>query len=186
MNNIKNTRGFTLVELLAVIVVLAIVMVIAVNAIMPQMAEARKNVFAIEVNGAIESAQTYFTNNNLKGKGDTLPVSSTVVKCVTIKTLYEEGVSELNPQKYIGRVVVKLASEGSKNYVYAATLQNGSLMAINQGFEGTYNKDVIGDVIKDYSKEEFDKVYAKPTGGDENADECTGATFPSKAGDTTR
>lgn len=178
MNNIKNTRGFTLVELLAVIVVLAIVMVIAVNAIMPQMSEARKNVFAIEVNGAIESAQTYFTNNNLKGGGDTLPVSSGIVKCVTIETLYTEGVSELNPKNYSGRVVVK--KEGN-NYIYAATLQNGSLMAINRGIssDGKYNADVTGADIYDYNATEFAKVYP-------GTDQCTGATFPNAPGNATK
>ena len=37
MKNINNNHGFTLVELLAVIVVLAIVMLVAVQSVLPQM-----------------------------------------------------------------------------------------------------------------------------------------------------
>lgn len=50
----KNSKkGFTLVELLAVIVVLAIIMIIAVPSVLNSMATAKKNSFVIEARKAI-------------------------------------------------------------------------------------------------------------------------------------
>ena len=60
---INSRRGFTLVELLAVIVVLAIVMLIALQAVLPAMDSARRQTFAIEANGAIDAANTYFMSS---------------------------------------------------------------------------------------------------------------------------
>ena len=54
----KNVSGFTLIELLAVIVVLAIVILMASMAIIPRMNEARKQVFAMEANEAINAASS--------------------------------------------------------------------------------------------------------------------------------
>ena len=56
----KNASGFTLIELLAVIVVLAIVILMASMAIIPRMNEARKQVFSMESNEAINAASSYW------------------------------------------------------------------------------------------------------------------------------
>lgn len=154
MNNIKNTRGFTLVELLAVIVVLAIVMVIAVNAIMPQMAEARKNIFAIEANGAIESAQTYFTNNSLKGQKPVLPAKEGKV-CVDVEDLYDAGVSELNPNNFKGKVIAEKVKD-SNNYQYTVYLQKTSdnLKVVGKGI----GSDIEGDDVDDGTLSETEET----------------------------
>ena len=54
----KNQKGFTLVELLAVIVILAVIILIAINAVLPQMEKARKNSFADEVLSYAKAAET--------------------------------------------------------------------------------------------------------------------------------
>ena len=93
MKQIKNEHGFTLIELLAVIVVLAIVMLIAATAVLPRMAEARRQVFAIEANNIIETAQTYFMNNSLTGTGGQgLPNDPSKVRFIIITKLIEDGV----------------------------------------------------------------------------------------------
>ena len=57
--NYKNKSGFTLVELLAVIVILAVVILIAVTAVIPRMNKAKKNALVDEalvyLNAAKES-----------------------------------------------------------------------------------------------------------------------------------
>lgn len=170
----NNTHGFTLVELLAVIVVLAIVMVIAVSAVLPQMQEARQNVFAIEANGAIDSTQTFLMNNYLSNKtgAKTLPLGSNVV-CVTIDELIEAGVSDLDPDEYSGRVLVK---KSGNIYIYAVSLTNGSLMVINQGFSdtGDSNKSVVGEDVVDLDSTKFDSLKTCPTD--------TAVTFPTTTG----
>lgn len=169
-DNIKNTRGFTLVELLAVIVVLAIVMLAAVQAVIPRMNEARRQVFAIEANGIIDSAQTYFMNNSLMGNNtNSLPVAEGAIKCVTVATLIDNGYSDLS-KSYSGRVAVK---KSGNLYIYVASLQNGQLMVMNRGVEDTmkYNKDITSADVTDYNS----GTFASHTS-------CDGFTWPTVSG----
>lgn len=163
IKHINNTNGFTLVELLAVIVVLAIVMVIAVNAVMPTLQDSRKNTFAIEVNGAIEAAQTYYMNGGATGDPNRVfPTSVSTTRCVTIKQLVDAGLSELDPTLYSGLVSVKKKSESSNIYLYKVWLHHATLMVTDKGSSTDYNKDVVGNDAVDYVKATFDSSL--PTG----------------------
>lgn len=170
--SIKNENGFTLIELLAVIVVLAIVMVIAVQAVMPRLAEARQDTFATEANTAIESAHAYFLNGITSGTA-TLPTNEGGVRCVTISKLIEEGLFDADHDYYLGRVMVKKVGN---LYIYAVTMKNQTLMVINQGFEGNYNKDVTRANVVDYEEATFN--------ASSSCDVAEGGTltFPNKAG----
>lgn len=143
INARNSTRGFTLIELLAVIVVLAVVMLIAVNAVIPRMESARKQAFAIEVNGLIEAAQAYFVTSSIT---DNKVVSTG--SCVTVDELIEEGYSELEHDKYNGRVVVTVS--GSM-YLYSAWLTNNQYMAVEKGVSAGYNTSVDEDDIAAYA-----------------------------------
>ena len=113
MKNVKrDVRGFTLVELLAVIVVLAIIMLIAVNAVLPRMNSAREQAFAIEANALMEAAQTYVFNESLSTLG-------ALKDCGTVSN-------------YTGKVL--LEQDGS-TYKYKVYLQNGQFMVKGIGFE---------------------------------------------------
>ena len=71
MKNLKNKKGFTLVELLAVIVVLAIVMGLAVVAITGVLDNARKATFAADAKSFIEGAHALVRSdevNSLMGE----------------------------------------------------------------------------------------------------------------------
>lgn len=172
-NNMKDLRGFTLIELLAVIVVLAIIMLIAVNAVLPQMEKARRSSFAIEANGAIEAAKSYFMNAALTGENG-LPTLSGETKCVTIDDLIIGGYSDLDLGTYKGKVQVTKGSnifdadreeEGyrdySNMYFYKIWIRQGKkLMIVGEGQttitdEGkTYpvsNVDINETHVKDYS-----------------------------------
>ena len=56
----KNKKGFTLVELLAVIVILAILATAAFTLVLPQIEKSRKKSFVSEVASIIDSAELYF------------------------------------------------------------------------------------------------------------------------------
>lgn len=56
----KKKNGFTLVELLAVIVVLAIIMIIAIPAVLEVMNTARKKSFALYVDKVVTAVQTQY------------------------------------------------------------------------------------------------------------------------------
>lgn len=155
-DNSKNLRGFTLVELLAVIVVLAIVMLIAVQAVLPQMERARRQSFAIEANGAIDAAQTYFMSSSLTG-GDGFPATEEGTSCVTIQDLYTGGYTELQYPNYSGKVVVQ---KKGNIYIYYVYLEKDDTWMINGAgsdvpstdgtYKGTVNKDITERDVYDY------------------------------------
>ena len=117
---INSRRGFTLVELLAVIVVLAIVMLIALQAVLPAMDSARRQTFAIEANGAIDAANTYFMSSMWVSDAGSvsLPIGNEEV-CISIEALYNAGYTELSPENYSGQVVVK---KKGNIYLYTANV----------------------------------------------------------------
>ena len=59
MKNI-NKKGFTLVELLSVIVILSVIVLIATNAVVPMADSAKKQVLAMEANSLVKAAQTLY------------------------------------------------------------------------------------------------------------------------------
>lgn len=85
MNILKNNKGFTLVELLAVIVILAIIILIASNNVLAQMEKARKNALAIEGNTLVNAAKNAYQSDILEGK------VTTGDKCYDLKDLYTKG-----------------------------------------------------------------------------------------------
>ena len=61
-------KGFTLVELLAVIVILAIIVLIAIPLIGNVIEKAKIGALESSVNGLVESANMYYANNTIKGE----------------------------------------------------------------------------------------------------------------------
>ena len=60
-------KGFTLVELLATIVVLSVIVLIATPIILNVIEKAKKGALVSSVNGLVESANMYYTNEIIKG-----------------------------------------------------------------------------------------------------------------------
>ena len=81
---IMNKKGFTLVELLAVIVVLAIIMIIAVPSVMDSMNSARKNAFKIYAQKVLNTAQTKYQADILTG--------GEIKNCYSLQTLMGSSV----------------------------------------------------------------------------------------------
>ena len=164
--DLNSFRGFTLIELLAVIVVLAIIILIAVQAVLPQMDRAQRSVFAIEANGAIQAAQTYFTTGKLMGNniGDILPVNDGGWKCVPIEKLIDQGFSELEKGTYNGRVEVY--KKGTLYYYKVWLQKNKEYMIMAAGAtkdEGSYiNEDVDLDDVRDYDETTWNKSDSCP------------------------
>src|SRR5574344_395790 len=66
----KKKKGFTLVELLAVIVVLAIIMIIAIPSVLKSMNNAKKGAFKIECQKVLNTAQSAFQSDEMLGQKD--------------------------------------------------------------------------------------------------------------------
>ena len=133
----KNKSGFTLVELLAVIVVLAIIMIIAVPAVLDSMENARKGALKVYAQNAIRKAMEKHQTDMLK---DT---NATEKKCYTITELKMENGGDA----YNGYVEYVPAT-GSASAKYIVTLSDKShslsqktfdeLSDIDTALESTY------------------------------------------------
>ena len=107
-----NKKGFTLVELLAVIVILAVIILVAINAVLPQMAKARKNSFADEVINYGKAAETAYVSSDME---DTLKEGEdiNIGICFELKDLHGEYVTK-NDDHYKGIVVLKRTDDPTK------------------------------------------------------------------------
>ena len=117
----KNNKGFTLVELLAVIVILAVIILIAVNAIIPQMNKARKNSFIDEVAVYVQAAEKAYVANQID--------ETTVVTCFPVAGSGDNVLNGNYVKKadtaYKGRI--ELDSDGNLSKIY---LTNGKYYVV--------------------------------------------------------
>jgi type IV pilus assembly protein PilA len=100
MKLLKNRKGFTLVELLAVIVVLAIIILIAMPSVMSAMDKARKNSLVTEIAEIGKIAQTAYADDSM-GTG----VTSI---CYNLKYLVENGYLDKKLDDYTGAVYLSV------------------------------------------------------------------------------
>lgn len=107
-----NRKGFTLVELLSVIVILSVVVLIATNAVIPMMSSAKKQVLATEANKFIAAAKTLYVNEGASG-----------TKCYTYDEIINSGLIEKNDESYTGSFLIE---ETSGKYSYKIWLSNGT------------------------------------------------------------
>ncbi len=162
MKQIKNERGFTLIELLAVIVVLAIVLLMGAMAVIPRMNDARKQVFALEANTAIQGATTFLMNNALKAGGKNFPTSAGQSECVSIKELMDDGIVDFN-SNYKGYVIVQKKSNDNNIFLYQITMTNGSLVAYQKGVKDGANVDITSDMIDGFTTQEVPETCPTET-----------------------
>ena len=98
----KKKNGFTLVELLAVIIILAIILVIAVPQIMNTIKDARKGSFESSAKLIASNAETYWLTKQTLG--ETLP---TTAKCTDLASL-----SATDYDTTEGKCVVSISDTG--------------------------------------------------------------------------
>lgn len=129
-----NKKGFTLVELLAVIVILAVVMLIGVTAILPLMGRARKSALGSEGVSLVDTAKTAYQaeqlNNNSK-------IKSTSSVCFSIAWLKAHNYYDKNDTNYKGSVLVSYASG---KYTYKFWIDNGTYY-IDNADANTYDSE---------------------------------------------
>src|SRR5574344_1726276 len=108
-----NKKGFTLVELLAVIVILAIIMVIAVPAVVNQMQKAKKSSFKIYGEKVLNQAMSTYEadmldeeefKNNTQGNHTDVTVGTTNTTKMYCYTLENLGLTAT--KGYYGYVIV--------------------------------------------------------------------------------
>lgn len=88
----NNKKGFTLVELLAVIVVLAIIILIAMPSVMSAMDKARKNSLVTEATEIVKIAQTAYADDMMNA----LVPANSEGYCYSLQYLISEGYMDKN------------------------------------------------------------------------------------------
>ena len=139
--NIKNVSGFTLIELLAVIVVLAIIILMASMAVIPRMNQARRQVFSMEANEALDAASSYWLDATINGT-NTFPIGIEV-KCVSIADLR----AFTGSKDYDGVIYVHKKDATTNTYEYAITMGNKNLMVVNKGASADVKPDDVVDYV---------------------------------------
>ncbi len=121
-------KGFTLVELLSVIVILSVVILIATNAVLPAANNAKKEVLAGEANFIIQQVGPYAAKDGV-----------TSSKCYSFQDLKDASVIEKHDESYHGSILVSLDEKG--NPTYKVWLSNGTFMV-----DGIANRVDTSDV----------------------------------------
>lgn len=157
-----NKKGFTLVELLAVIVVLAIIMVIAIPSVMDSMQNARQGAFKIQAEKVLNKAQEKYSTDLLMNSlptgisgaagnpstsvrfTGTYNSTSYTVYCYTISHL---GLSSNDTYKGYVIMLINSSAELKQSYV---TMTDASFSVTKETYSrfnstgtGTYDKAVF-------------------------------------------
>lgn len=137
-----NKKGFTLVELLAVIVVLAIIMIIAIPAVVESMNNAKKGSFKIYAEKALGNAQSTYSSEDLLGTISATKYEDTCF-CYTL-----DQIGLKSRGSYDGYVIVKLDKKREASYY--VTLTDKSYNVVNGTYAnlGTEIKEGVGTVTK--------------------------------------
>lgn len=144
-----NKNGFTLVELLAVIVILAVVILVAVNNVIPQMNKAKAGAFKTEALSFLDGAEQYYTSQQMTGKDfNETNKAGEKLEGVTIKYLVDNKyVKSADVDKYTGCIkydentgfTIKLSSASyhTDGYVSASKLSEFDGVIVSSGASKT-------------------------------------------------
>ena len=132
-----NKKGFTLVELLAVIVILAVVMLIGGTTVLPMMQKAQKSSLGTEGVSLKKAAENAFQTELIKGAGASF--KSTDKVCFSMQYLcktgaFDKGCDGLSAgDKYAGSVLVTPATGASAVTDYKMWVTNNTYSFNNLG-----------------------------------------------------
>ncbi len=124
-----NKKGFTLVELLAVIVILAVIMLVAVTAVGPAITNSKKGAFFSSVAAMEDAAVLYATTEGL-----------TISTCVKDSTLVSKGYLNKKDSNFTGYVQITVSGN---QYSYAITATNKEYSVSGKAVSGI-SKDGTG------------------------------------------
>lgn len=120
----KNSKGFTLVELLAVIIVLTVVILIALRAVIPQMEKGRRKAFTDEANTIGKAAINKYTADLQRedGSDDLFNGEEVNSVCYDFDTLKDTYIKKYD-DSYKGSIEV--CTSGKCGYMTKLWLTNG-------------------------------------------------------------
>lgn len=149
MKKKMSNKGFTLVELLAVIVVLAILVLLAMPRVTSMMEKARINSFVVEANEIQKVAQTAYNDAILNG------TDKGAMPCFTVDELIDGGYLDKDKGEIMGAIVLEIpaasaTSQAVKTHMYLS--------------KGGYNMKNVTTKAKNSDVKKKANVYTKCTG----------------------
>lgn len=124
MDKYLNKRGFSLVELLCIIVILAVLILLAVYAVIPAMSKAEKKRMVEDTIPIIEAAQTLYVREKL-----------TADKCYSLEEILKETGLKKEDKNYVGSVGIYVSENGDTTS--KIWLSNGSYLVDGVSYEVT-------------------------------------------------
>ena len=115
LKNMNNKKGFTLVELSAVIVVLAIIILVAMPNVMSAMEKARKNAFYSEATEICKIAQSAYSGEAMAG---TSGYGGGQTKCIKLTELNTMGYMDKNLKDYKGAVQISFTGDKATTKIW--------------------------------------------------------------------
>ncbi len=135
----ENKKGFTLVELLAVIIVLAILVLLAMPRVINMMEKARINSFVVEANEIQKVAQTAYNDGLVGGE------AAEVTVCYTVDELIKKGYLDKAKGDIRGVVVLDTVSETNDINIYSLLSKQGYYIRNLSGTSKMSKDDVISN-----------------------------------------
>lgn len=157
MKTLKEKKGFTLVELLAVIVVLGIVTVIGATTVLPLVGKSQKNALLTEANELAESASQAVSLISINSYTDAYTKYDNGY-CFTVQNLVDAGLwKKKDTTGYAGMVYV---TKSNNVYTYEVELHNENYYVDKSG-------NIKVEDVKDYSATDTNvtATFACPNGG---------------------
>ncbi len=155
----KDKNGFTLVELLAVIVVLALLILIAGRAVFAQIEKSRKNTFRTEILTIGKAADDMFKTSSIDNDTWTVTIGTDEYEyaCATPEELKDGGFLEFSDSKtFNGRIQVFRNTATEEKTVYV-TVEDGRRYAyVNQKLSDIEDRNVDDPILTNYKTDSLD------------------------------
>ena len=119
-----NKKGFAVVELLVVVVILAVVGLIIMMSVIPQIEQNAKDSFISDMKLYLQAATKNLTDAKISGEDFTS-------KCISITDLNKSDVGVVDKNNYMGYIKTSLDPE-SKTVVYNIAITNKKFYSYNR------------------------------------------------------